>query len=387
MTDYHSKYLKYKQKYLDLKIKLDKELITFSNQKGGKVRKYKSKRKSKHKNKKIASNIGIQLDSEGMVYQITPTYGIYYCDRLKQYKFRCGELGLILLINLIQITKRLIKKNDELLVGLQQNEIDNIRKKGYELYAEKPMLKKKLELNEIPGTWTNEEYGFSGLQWMYIRFKSYQRFTETWSLLERCYYGRLLNFNNNNLRIVSLGGGPGFELLAFDCFMRNLHNNPTNNLQMVNSAINKQIPTMEYVSLDYQPGWNIYVEELGYIFHQWDIYNSKNEHIIGNNSKDIICMLSNILSSCSNEQTADLFENLLTNSNVRCILVNERGMIQSMVKLLEKRKIVVYHLLDQSSGRDDRQVVFFPPNTTLEYIMNTPTTFPNQPFIKKKYYK
>ena len=308
-----------------------------------------------------------------MVYLINSSTVIYYCDRLRKFQFRCGEFGLKLLKNLIQITKRLIKKNDELFVGKTQDEISLIRKKGYDLYAEKPMLKKKLEKDEIPGTWTNEEYGYSGLQWMYIRYKSYQRFTETWSLLERCINGKLLNFLNTNMRIVSLGGGPGFELMAFDLFMRNIHNN----------GINTKLPNMEYVSLDYQQNWDIYVKELGYEFNQWDIHNSDNNKIIGTNKKDIICILSNILSVCSNEKTADLLSNLFTNNKIRCILVNERGKIQSMVKLLKERNIVVYHLLDQSLGRDDRQVVFFPPNTKLEYVMNDPSTFPNQPFARK----
>lgn len=29
------------------------------------------------------------------------------------------------------------------------------------------------------GTWSDEEYGMVGFQWMYLRFKSFQRFTET----------------------------------------------------------------------------------------------------------------------------------------------------------------------------------------------------------------
>jgi hypothetical protein len=214
---------------------------------------------------------------------------------------------------------------------------------------------------------------------MYIRFKSYQRFTEIWSLLERCYYGKLLDFNYNNLRVVSLGGGPGFELLAFDWFMRYI-NNLSDNINLVNSAINTKIPNIDFVSLDLQQGWNIYVNELGYIFHQWDILNSNIVNIIGNNNKETICLLPNILSSCSNQQTADLFENLLTKYNIKCILVNERGMIQSMVKLLRKKNIVIYHLLDQTLGRDDRQLALFPPNTSLKYILNDPPTFPNQPF-------
>ena len=375
--DYLKKYLKYKTKYLTLTNYIDNKL---DDQDGGKKQSSRRKKKklyrNKHKNKELNVNIhnAKRLDDEGMVYMIDPSTIIYYCDRLRKYQFKCGKLGLILLTNLILITKRLIQKNNELLIGKNNDEINLIRKRGYDLYAEKPLLKKKLEKDEIPGTWTNDEYGDSGLQWMYIRHKSYQRFTETWALLERCINGGLLNFSNSNMRIVSLGGGPGFELLAFDLFMRNIHNN----------AINTKLPNMEYVSLDFQQNWDIYVKELGYEFNQWNVHNSDNSKIIGTNNKDIICILSNILSVCSNEKTADLFSNLLCNYKVNCILMNERGKIQSMVKLLEKRNIVVYHLLDQSFGTDDRQVVFFPPNTKLNYILNDPPTFPNQPFVRNK---
>ena len=34
-------------------------------------------------------------------------------------------------------------------------------------------------------TWSQEEYGQAGLQRQYLKLKSYQRFTEAWSLLER----------------------------------------------------------------------------------------------------------------------------------------------------------------------------------------------------------
>ena len=33
------------------------------------------------------------------------------------------------------------------------------------------------------GTWSDEEYGLAGFQWMYLRLKSFQRFTETWATL------------------------------------------------------------------------------------------------------------------------------------------------------------------------------------------------------------
>ena len=70
-------------------------------------------------------------------------------------------------------------------------------------------------------TWSQEEYGMPGLQRTYLEMKSYQRFTEMWSLLERAHlYGLFDNVKpDQNLRVASLGGGPGFELLAFQEFL------------------------------------------------------------------------------------------------------------------------------------------------------------------------
>ena len=71
----------------------------------------------------------------------------------------------------------------------------------------------------------------------YLRLKSFQRFTETWALLERCAAAGLFAPRSEGgifaptaaedlakgarpLRVCSLGGGPGYELLAYDWFAR-----------------------------------------------------------------------------------------------------------------------------------------------------------------------
>ncbi|MEO0716096.1 MAG: hypothetical protein AAFY58_03790, partial [Planctomycetota bacterium] len=56
------------------------------------------------------------------------------------------------------------------------------------------------------------------------------------------------------------GGGPGYELLAFDQFLQNtLH-------------YSGKAPT--FASFDRQPSWAPYVELLGYDFKQWDVHSS-----------------------------------------------------------------------------------------------------------------
>jgi hypothetical protein len=95
-------------------------------------------------------------------------------------------------------------------------------------------------------TWSQEEYANLGLQREYLRFKSIQRFTETWALLERASKRGLfapqlaasaaaedLDSDDGGggggggggdggghgvepLRVGSVGGGPGFELYAME---------------------------------------------------------------------------------------------------------------------------------------------------------------------------
>jgi hypothetical protein len=120
---------------------------------------------------------------------------------------------------------------------------------GYALYEEKPTLQKghggAVAGARPLGTWSDAEYALPGFQWMYLRYKSWQRFAETWALLERAAAaglfrpgvgpldpatharvaategaGAAASGQRRPLRVVSLGGGPGFELLAFDWFAR-----------------------------------------------------------------------------------------------------------------------------------------------------------------------
>ena len=91
---------------------------------------------------------------------------------------------------------------------------------GERIYANKPTLKSKAGV-----TWSQDEYGHPGLQRMYLKMKSYQRYTETFSLLERAerlgVFDAELSSSKESpelIRVAALGGGPGYELLAFRHF-------------------------------------------------------------------------------------------------------------------------------------------------------------------------
>lgn len=62
---------------------------------------------------------------------------------------------------------------------------------------------------------------------MYLSLKSWQRFTETWALVERAARLGLFErhrpggpFHGKPVRVLSIGGGPGYELIAFERFFR-----------------------------------------------------------------------------------------------------------------------------------------------------------------------
>ena len=93
---------------------------------------------------------------------------------------------------------------------------------GETLYADKPTMKAH---HGALGTWSDEEYAHPGLQAVYLRLKSFQRFTESWALFERAarrgVFDRYLTgvADAPTLHVASLGGGPGYELLAFEWFL------------------------------------------------------------------------------------------------------------------------------------------------------------------------
>ena len=90
------------------------------------------------------------------------------------------------------------------------NEIISI---GKRIYLDKTSLKKKTSgygSGEFV-TWTDEEYNHLGLQRYYLIVKTYQRFTEIWSLLERSHFSGVFKNTPEKLVVCSIGGGPGIE--------------------------------------------------------------------------------------------------------------------------------------------------------------------------------
>ena len=329
---------------------------------------------------------------EGMVYETDAGACVYFCDRFRRYKFYCDQSGLSLLRGLVAVNRRLLGRNAALFAA-DADEAARQRAEGYALYEEKPNLRRRG--SEI-GTWSDREYGLPGFQWMYLRLKSYQRFTETWAVLERCAAGGLFDEGGclrEANRVVSLGGGPGYELLAYDYFDRYWRGRDAADpaAWRFDAAAEDAPPAKngKYVSLDLQPSWVEYVDLLGYGFHQWDVHDADLSKISGGFDTGVVCMLSNIMCYCTDEATADLFYDLLTKHKCAAIVANERGAEQGILPKLERRGAVVVKLLDNTVvGRDDRQFIVLPPGhaplTGVPLAEDADRVFPNVPYEEKK---
>ena len=131
--------------------------------------------------------------------------------------------------------------------------------RGAAIYAQKPNLRRH------GVTWSQADYADSGLQAQYVRFKSIQRFTETFAALQhaaRAGVWRWLWARDSHdaaeLRVASLGGGPGFELLAAREFFRG------------GDAAAARVRT---ASLDLEASWRALAEALGHRFCEWDVHD------------------------------------------------------------------------------------------------------------------
>ena len=329
---------------------------------------------------------GKRVDEEdGMVYEMADGSGVFFCDRFRRYKFFCGACGLGLLKELVGVNAILLKRNKELFVGDKESQAKQ-RAEGYALYEEKPNLRRRG--SEI-GTWSDREYSLPGFQWMYLRMKSWQRFTETWACLERCAHAGLFDSGGclyEAERVVSIGGGPGYELLAYDYF-REYWASQDRSQWRASVQLPRNKPHA-FASLDLQPSWREYVDLLGYGFSQWDVHQPDLDSLL-KGTEGVVCLLSNIMCYCTDEATADLFYALLTTHKCAAIVANERGAEQGILPKLERRGAVVVKLLDNTVvGRDDRQFIVLPPGhaplTGVPLAEDADRVFPNVPYEEKK---
>lgn len=188
---------------------------------------------------------------------------MYFADFNKKWSFYCSHNGAMSLLGMFQ-------KNETPIANLQA-QIDAspspslLEKEGQEIYSRKP--------NKISNsvTWSQEEFQHIGFLKQYLQLKSIQRFAEAYSQYDRAYnLGCFQHYQDREkstpadmtpktIRIVSLGGGPAYELVAFRLFMK---------------EICPRTP-VELISLDLEASWAPICASLDVKFAVWDFLEDK----------------------------------------------------------------------------------------------------------------
>jgi len=229
------------------------------------------------------------------------------------------------------------------------------KKEGHACYSSKPS-------KGHGGTWSKEEYHSLGLQHQYLRFKSIQRFTEMYSFLERAFAFKELREveTMKTVRILSLGGGPGFELYACEVYFKEMFPNVK----------------CELTSLDLEGGWKPYAELLHCKFIEGDFLDPRVIDHAGKNYDYVI--LSYVLFHHLQDHIHRVVD-LVTKSDygVKAVFVNSRFENLDIFDHLEENGVILTRLMDPKLGRDDRQ-------TILTRRPNVELTFPNVPYEEHK---
>ena len=213
--------------------------------------------------------------SDGYLKVTAPDAALYYCDQQKREKwaFHTNRFGLEILCHMLRENQPALAECHRLIAEKADTEAtikDAVKADGRQIYTEKKHLIAGVEGHKKV-TWSQDEYAHPGMQLMYLSLKSWQRFTETWALLERAARLGLFEPHRNHkpeaapagaagvaacrpVRCVSIGGGPGYELLAFERFFRQY-------------ACDRA--PLQLVSLDLMPGWRPFVEAMGMQVITW----------------------------------------------------------------------------------------------------------------------
>ena len=318
----------------------------------------------------------------------------YFQDRNKRWPFRCDDEGYTLLARLLHAATPVVKavqakidtKCDVTNDPESKARATKIVMEGQNIYARKP------NMGEHDVTWSQSEYGHLGLQKEYIRYKSVQRLTEAWACLQRAYRNGLFedlddgvcDDKNNKipLRWATLGGGPGFELLAVKWFFE------------------AHFPRYELdlVSLDLENSWRGAATCLGLRFNTWDVLDGDNLEKAAGGPVDFAIVSYVLKMYMANTQCAKwLGEKLNSQTNaLRLVLVVSRDEnLEQASQLIKDPSIgnaTIVPLMDPSLGRDDRQLAVC--KTGWQRCANVngkesgkkekPLTFPNVPYEEHK---
>ena len=285
--------------------------------------------------------------NDRLIYDKNEDIAYYYTDLNKKYKFYTNRFGFKLLLELTKIIKKMLSLNKQLIENKGLNYHKTI-KKGKMIY------KSKVNLKSSSVTWSESEYNNLGLQSYYLKLKSFQRFVECWSLLERCGSLNPPIFINQDINVCSIGGGPGFECIAFENFYKKLYPNAR----------------IKFYVLDIIRLWENYVNVIGdnYEFIHFDIF--KDELFEKINKVDYILLFNVMHNYMLNKIGLEIVNKYV--NNVRAVLINDRGRNINKMDII-KKKINIIKVFD-----DDRQMVLSKFNFKTN---KNKLTFPNNPYL------
>jgi hypothetical protein len=293
-----------------------------------------------------------------------PVNGVcrYYQNSGRKYQQHTSADGYELLMELVLATTSLLKVNAKLL-GEQHRSMSSLLQHGKQIYYKNWFIRSRST------TWSQDEYSHPGFQRWFLHSESIPRFTTTWSMLEGAMATGVIGLPiNNSLRVASIGGGPGFELIASKLFFR----------QHWPDA------TVHQTCLDLCPTWGRYVTELGYRFEQWNLFNGRLLELLGLNKGELdYVILSSVVASLRDEQIVDLLSALLHDDRVRAVLVSEKDLTSKTCDKVRAKHIEVVSLLDKAQDSSERQLAFVvsrpgPPRETRD------CTFPGNTVEKHK---
>jgi len=296
----------------------------------------------------------------------------YYQDRDKQFEFYTRAEGWELLNKMLDINEKIFRVNDDFISAYSENRAQTVDE-GKSIYVE------KMTLNKGEGTWSQEEYGHPGFQRMYLHIKSFRGLTETWAMLERAAAAGIFDIHQTSdepVTFASICGGPGHELLAVKLFFS--HFSPEVELDLF--------------SLDLCPSWEPYTQVLGIQFRHWDANCGNLLQAINRHAGQLTYVLISYgLAHCSKPNVLDMYQDLLFCQGVRAILITERSPRLVIEKELEQRSIHIVKLMEQTYGRDDRQIAlvsnlhFVNLSAARNGVQVPNPVFPNNPYSLQEF--
>ena len=288
----------------------------------------------------------------------------YYQDRNRKWPFHTDDAGARLLGALFDAAREVIAVLDAHIAAraMDEGERESILREGADIYAKKPSIR------ERDVTWSQAEYRHLGLQREYCRFKSVQRFTETWACLERAMTaGVFEGVVGRDDAPAPLGGGPGFELIAVREFF----------------AVHFPDVTLDLISLDLEETWRGAAEGLGLRFAQWDLRSGRVAGCSRGGEVDFAVASYVFKMYMCDDVVADwLAEELKTINSV--LVINRDEYLKQGCAMMESRGADALKLLKQDGGRDDRQLVFSRDREFKPWSNTSLMTFPNVPYEEHK---